>query len=197
MGRRTGHVSPNPPPRVAPLTFTVEPMRPGNYTWRHDASNRVRVHFSLQPNKKLDVAVWWNKDSGPHNLLLWVPLHDSFVELGDLTGNQYGTPLHRIGLGTFVVNTAIQVLQAIYAPLVRVTGILSNPSDDYLPSDLREQLAEDRRMFWAQFGLAISPGHCEKLNGTVGALRPVTSGLVSGQFSRFVPLSKFTYDGEL
>lgn len=150
------------------------------------------MRLSIQPNYKLDVAVWWNKDCGPQDLLLWVPLHADSVEFGDLTGNQYDTPLHRIGLGTFVVNTAIQVLQAVYAPSVRVTGILSNPNDDHLRAELRERLAEERRMFWARFGLAVSPGHYEKISCTVGALRPVTSGLVGGQFPRYVPLSEFT-----
>lgn len=172
-------------------------MQPGTYTWEHNARDCVRVRLLLEPLRKLDVAVWWNSRLAQSSLLLWVPLHSESVEFGDLTGNQYGTPLHRIGLGTFAVNVAIQVLRATYDPSTRVRGILSNPNDDSLTTELRARLAESRRAFWSRFGLSISPGHYEKLVGTVGALNPVTSGFVAGQFPRYLSLSEFKYERRL
>lgn len=171
-------------------------MRPGHYSWQHSAHDHARVRVSLDPQDKIEVSVWWNNRLPQADIILWVPLHINSVEFGDLTGNQYGTPLHRKGLGTFAVNLAVQVLQKTREPTTRVKGILSNPNDNRLPPAVREGLAEDRRRFWSRFGLSIVPAPADRyegLTGTVGSLRCVTAGHVAGQFPRYVPLAEFTH----
>lgn len=170
----------------------MELHRPGTYEWEHAGAQRVLVRLTHRPGTKVDVEVWFGPGIG-RSLLLWVNLLHDAVEFADLTGNGYPGALHRIGLGTFAVNCAIQVLQATYEPGTSVRGLLSNPSDAYgLAPDVVARLAEGRRAFWARFGLSAScRGEFERIHGTVGGLAPVLEGQVGGLFPRFVPLSEF------
>lgn len=88
---------------------------PGTYEWEHAGAQLVLVRLTHRPGTKVDVEVWWGPGIG-RSLLLWVNLLHDAVEFADLTGNGYPGALHRIGLGTFAVNCAIQVLQATYEP---------------------------------------------------------------------------------
>jgi len=165
------------------------PMNTACYCWESGTNDPVRVRLDFQPGYKLDVDVWWRSKEASPSLRLWVQLQHQSARFGDLTGNGHGSRLHRKGFGTFAVNVAVQVLQAIYDGDAPVTGMLSNPSD---PTDQKARLEIARRMFWSQFGLTVSPGHYEQLVGTVGGLRCVHEGLVAGQFSRYLDLCKFS-----
>lgn len=165
------------------------PMNAGCYSWEGGTNDQVRVRLDFQPGYKLDVDVWWKSKDATPCMRLWVPLQHQSARFGDLTGNGYGSKLHRQGFGTFAVNLAVQVLQKTYEPDAPVSGILSNPSD---PTDQKARLEHARRMFWSQFGLTVSSGHYEQLAGTVGGLRCVHEGLVAGQFSRYLDLCNFS-----
>lgn len=171
-------------------------MQTGNYHWKHSGCDQVDVQIRYLPTHKLEVAVWWNHNQPKENMLLWITLADDSVKFSDLIGNGYGTTLHRKGIGTFVVNLAIQVLQLTYEPATPIGGILSNPNEDGLPTEKRLMLEESRQIFWSRFGLKVKQADGEQFahnSGTVGNLNAIEQGMVAGQFPRYLPLEDFTF----
>ena len=171
-------------------------LRPGEYFWGARAKDRLWVSLIFIPDQKIQVDLWWNTLIGAPVVTLCFGLYPHSVEFGELSGNGFNRPqFHQKGFGTLAVNTAIQALQLICSPNTRIEGLLSNTEEDGLPTEERNKLAEERRIFWSRFGvhlIAQGPLNDIYLCGTVGALATLRSGQVAHQFPRFVPLASFS-----
>jgi hypothetical protein len=170
-------------------------LLPGVWYWTARQSDRIAVRLMFVPRNKVEVDVWWNPSGPRPDVQLVFGLYQDSVEFGALTGNGFDAPaFHRLGFGTFAVNIAVQALQAVCPAKMRVQGVLSNTAEEQLPTAQRLRLEENRRAFWRRFGLDVStigdPPE-DYLQGTVGTLHTVSSGLLAGQFPRCVPLSGF------
>ena len=168
---------------------------PGSKYWHARAKDRMLVRLTFVPENRIQVDIWWNRSSGPPDIQLVFGLYARSVEFGSLTGNGFDAPqFHRIGLGTFAVNIAVQALKATCTPSTIVEGVLSNTAEAGLPRERRLPLEESRRAFWRRFGLNVeSRGEppLDYLMGRVGSLRIVSTGLVGGQFPRCISLRDF------
>ncbi len=171
-------------------------LTPGAWYWHGQAQDRVCVRLLIHPESRIDVGIWWNRNSGPADVHLLFGLYRDSVELGCLTGNGFNAPgFHRLGFGTFVVNIAVQALQALRVAPTIVEGVLSNTDEFGLEPEERLRLEANRRAFWRRFGLdVVADGDppLDYLRGHVGEMRVVDSGTVAGQFPRLVPLHEFS-----
>jgi hypothetical protein len=170
-------------------------LEPGVRYWQAQAQDRIRVRLLFVRSAKIEVDIWWNRDDGNADIQLIFGLYAGSVELGSLRGNGFNAPgFHQSGFGTLAVNVAVQALQLACASELRVAGVLSNTDEIDLAEAERLRLEANRRVFWRRFGLDVvrrgTPGF-DYLHGRVGDLRPVTHGLVAGQFARFICLDQF------
>jgi len=167
----------------------------GKYYWQAREHDLLTVRVCIVPHSRIGVDLWWNRVGGPADIQALFGIYESSVELGSLRGNGYDTPaFHRRGFGTFVVNTAVQALQACADPGLHVHGVLSNTHEYSLPPEQRATLDHNRAQFWRRFGLEVvcrgSPA-LDYLRGSVGSMRVVHGGLLAAQFPRCVPLGEF------
>jgi hypothetical protein len=171
-------------------------LQAGEYFWGARAKDRLLMRLLFVPDQKVQVDLWWITLIGAPQITLCIGLYRHSVEFGELLGNGFNHPkFHQKGFGTLLVNTAIQALQSICTPATRVEGVLSNTEEDGLSAEVRNRLAENRRIFWSRFGVRLvaqEPGEEVYLRGTVGNLATLHSGLVADQFPRFVPLARFS-----
>jgi hypothetical protein len=185
-------------PTMEPARTVAPLLAPGARYWQTQARDRVCARLLFAPADRIEVDVWWNRNpaGGRPDVELIFGLYGRSVELGSLQGNGFDRPeLHRSGFGTFVVNIAIQALQAACDPELPVGGVLSNTAEAGLEPERRLRLEAGRREFWRRFGLqVVSRGDppLDYLHGRVGDLHCVATGVVAGQFPRWVPLRDFT-----
>jgi len=168
-------------------------LRPGQYVWEHAVPPSIRIHLLFVPRQVLEVRIAIQRALG-HDIRLSFGLCHDTVEFGELVGNGFDQPaLHRKGFGTLAVNVALQAIQSICPPTMRIEGVLSNVDEAHLPMGERQRLAESRRAFWRRFGVSVieSQEGEDRLDGAVGDLRMVRNGTVGSLDARFVPLSAF------
>lgn len=173
-------------------------MKRGYYIWEYsDRDHKIRTRLKYYPHHLSDVSVWWNNQQFSPDALLSLSLNVSSVYIIDLVGNNYyDGPLNRKGLGTFVVNIAVQILQATYEPSVEISGKISDKSDKDLPIEKQKYAADGRRKFWSRFGLRIMPVDSngnERMTGTIGELKTFTKGTVNDLFPVFLNLNEFKH----
>ena len=170
-------------------------LAPGVMYWQARERDRIVVRLVFAPENRIQVDVWWNRSEGRPDVQCVFGLYGGSVEFGSLTGNGFDAPqFHRIGLGTFVVNVAVQALKATCKRSTIVEGVLSNTAEAVLPEQERARLEANRRAFWRRFGLDVQTRGdppLDYLTGHVGSLRIVPTGLVGGQFPRCVSLRDF------
>jgi len=173
-------------------------LAPGSHYWKAQAKDQIWVRLQFVPQRKMEVDIWWNRLGHHPDVQLQFGLYDDFVELGCLTGNGFDNPqLQGIGFGTFAVNIAVQALKACYPPHFKVQGLLSNTAEAGLEPARRLHLEANRRAFWRRFGLGVITREDPPLDflaGQVGHLQVVPTGLLAGQFPRYVPLDEFVRD---
>lgn len=182
-------------PRARSHAAAAHALAPGVVYWQARDKDRIVVRLAFAPENRIQVDVWWNRFGGRPDIQLVFGLYGGAVEFGSLTGNGFDAPqFHRIGLGTFVVNIAVQALKATCKRSTIVEGVLSNTAEAVLPEQERLPLEANRRAFWRRFGLGVETRGeppLDYLIGKVGSLRIVPSGLVGGQFPRCISLRDF------
>ncbi|MDP2716650.1 hypothetical protein [Rheinheimera sp.] len=117
--------------------------------------------------------------------------HDSaFIE--DIQGNNYDSGLQGKGIGSLLVNTAIQVLRKKLPIDSLISGQMSDVGDP-IESVLLKRCQQHRSAFWASFGFNIQPGMAghEKIRALLSDLKVKENGLTLDKFPRFIPLSDF------
>ncbi|HXY05376.1 MAG TPA: hypothetical protein VEI05_02415 [Burkholderiaceae bacterium] len=173
-------------------------LAPGSWYWQAQAKDRIWVRLVFVPKNKIEVDISWNRLTRTPDVQLVFGLYGDAVEFGSLTGNGFNSPaFHRLGFGTFAVNIAIQALKANFAPSLPVVGVLSNTDEEHLATEERLPLEANRRAFWRRFGLdVITQGEPPRdyLQGRVGNLHVVTSGMLGGEFPRCISLRDFVRD---
>ncbi len=157
--------------------------------------DRIWVGLVFVPESRIEADVGWNRTGGRPDVQLIFGLYGGSVEFGSLTGNGFDAPgFHRLGFGTFVVNIAVQALKAALPHTRIVHGVLSNTAEADLAEPDRLRHEADRRAFWRRFGLeVVSRGDppIDYLQGSVGRLSIVPTGMLGGQFARGISRKDF------
>lgn len=113
------------------------------------------------------------------------------ILIEDIQGNDYFTPFHRQGIGTLLINTAIQYLRTRLPETAHVTGQISDVGDPEDP-ELRELCRQVRAGFWHSFGFELCPGEWgfHPIAARLSQLRLKSGGSPLG-FRRLIPLTEF------
>lgn len=162
--------------------------------WRAGVGGELRVELQHDPEWTIDVRAWLKGHGRNCPVELFVRSASDHVVIWDLLSNGFGSEKQGIGLGTLVVNTAIQALKRHYPASAPVSGHLANPPDFDHPYQ-RPALEEARRAFWKRFGLVVAPIDAdgkEYIRSTVGQLVCIEYGKVAGLYPRYVPLDEFS-----
>lgn len=121
---------------------------------------------------------------------VYTPLTEK-VYLIDLAGNGEGSGLESIGIGTLMLNTAIQIFRADCPEETHITGELTDVDDPQEDIELAKSCRERRSRFVKSFGLKIKAGYpWSTCYGMLNEIHLKTEPIfIRGMFPRYVELS--------
>lgn len=121
--------------------------------------------------------------------------YDTFsksVVFEDIQGNGYFSGFQGKGLGTLLVNAALQYLQGKLPPESTVSGVMSGAEDPENPDQL-ELCRHLRLNFWRSFGFIPQPGTWGRqlISASLGSLSVKKSTEITKEFPVYIPLDDF------
>lgn len=143
---------------------------------------QIEIRFTLS---KLTITAWQDDWGSKPPVVLTLDLLGPLVKLDDLKGNGKGNlKAHRRGIGTLLINIAIQILKGIYRPETCVFGH-AYPNEHSAPA--KEELLR----YWGRFNLMPKPGGVfGDMETTVDALT-YCDGAVARSFGTILPINEF------
>ena len=175
----------------------INMLENGTYTYTFPGPPRLAIQLVLERASKLEMHAYVDRAiDGKGDVRLFLSLNTQSVKFTDLFGNGPGTCCHRAGLGTLLVNTAVQALKQLYPLTATVHGYVWESNVGGLPESARRTRQVERKLFWRTFGFGFTaPDHRGgvHLRGTVGKLRDGKSGKVLGVHPRAIDLSHMQF----
>ena len=136
----------------------------------------------------LDITAKFN--SREVKLLLEYSSKTAFFE--DIQGNNFDSGLHGKGVGSLLVNIALQVIKNKLPAESLIDGEMSDVGDPR-ESNLLNNCQIHRAKFWESFGFKVISGKrgAEKITARLSELSVKEYGLVLDKFPRYIPLEQF------
>jgi hypothetical protein len=136
----------------------------------------------------LDITAKFN--SREVKLLLEYSSKSAFFE--DIQGNNFDSGIHGKGVGSLLVNLALQVIKGKLPAESVVEGEMSDVGDPR-ESEILNNCQTHRAKFWESFGFKVMPGKqgAENIAARLSELNVKEYGLAWGKFPRYIPLNNF------
>lgn len=138
----------------------------------------------------IDIIINYNEIK--FKLLAKYSIELCYADIQDIIGNNFYTGFQCKGIGTLLVNTAVQYFQLILPDTADVTGKMSDVGDPREQAEL-EKCRMIRNNFWKSFGFEILPGTWgyQNFKSKLGKIKLKSSGSVIDSIPRLIPLSEF------
>jgi hypothetical protein len=157
----------------------------------NDRALYIRVHYA--PSQSLHVELYIDESKPEADAGIKLSLGAMAARFMSLISPGHpGWPCRGHGVGTLLANCTVAFLQTIYPPQALLTGW--SPPGDYLFDDEADRLREQRRRFWARFGVLLD--EYNMFDVMIGDLKLVDNGKSClGYFPRVLPVSAFKHVG--